>query len=1029
MFSFLPLCIIFLTAPSFSFGVDIKGAEAVINQLQHVITNSDTKKENPKIKLRLELAQDMSSFEKENKTLGSNEAAREWVLLVKRFLNLPRNYDRQIDAKDLPEFKAIFKTTQLTSFFEIIPGPEAWPEIGTQLQTEIDSNPRTSLGLKSILLFIDLLNGNIDQVKEDLASLEQVALSQELHNKQYVKQLFSELKIGLQKHDTNTKGNNDIEAFSKILEHHEVASSAPVILQAPDLLKDTDNNEATTLITRAILSPSIYLTIPSGEETKQLAVEISLNNLDKLQHPQWGLVNSIECVELFEKLYAKFNSSEAKLDPKYNQMIQSQEYKAPFREAEDLKKSAISYYIIGLLSQNKLEKALDYSVSLEENLLSSGYLGTSLEATERTDLFKIYTKYLNELVLTKFDMEFLNSFINMSLITHNEEKLIITLQTILERNSNNFQKQQIIKKKIIKSLLAQDKLEEALELFSEIQRTDPKDESKKTQQKFAELKLGLGIDFYEIGKLTKQDDFKVKGKSTAIKAFEELQKHVNENDGYSNAYNLQEIITILIDEKEYKQAEGMILSFLVKQIENSTTDIDSPSSRIHYNLAQSLTELVILYNTAGKHTEVIKLLNLSPWWNAEDLIDLRDTEIQLAAAESLLSIEENEKAISVLKYYIKNQSNNDKAYKLLVENDTTDTIQWLEDLYSTDRFEERPLIWKAYLLNKAGDWDNAEKMVRQAMSIDPTDGEQEAGQRVYSYTLLADILSNKGMNKDAEFFNNVVASVRIAEEGDLLSKAGLTKRSIGHYEKAMGIFADAYCVQWRLAERLYATGDLQGAKDHYKIAFERMPEQFGQVASFCFGCEGAFDKMQSRSAAEEVFTHLIETTPDKPQVYYLYGLLRKSQGRISDAYLYYKKAVELDSEYLDAWKELSKLGDSVYLSREEKEDILKNMLQLDPQMKHFSINYSEIVDWAGFWDIMEQNAIPDTLETLSLYPLPESKKFLDLINEKKYAQNKTAYFYQKMNMYFYEKNLKPGQVLAQHELIRSLEYLITLEQQ
>ena len=41
-------------------------------------------------------------------------------------------------------------------------------------------------------------------------------------------------------------------------------------------------------------------------------------------------------------------------------------------------------------------------------------------------------------------------------------------------------------------------------------------------------------------------------------------------------------------------------------------------------------------------------------------------------------------------------------------------------------------------------------------------------------------------------------------------------------------------------------GNLAEARKHYEIAFRRMPEQFGQVASFCFGCEGVFNHPESR---------------------------------------------------------------------------------------------------------------------------------------------------------------------------------------
>jgi len=101
----------------------------------------------------------------------------------------------------------------------------------------------------------------------------------------------------------------------------------------------------------------------------------------------------------------------------------------------------------------------------------------------------------------------------------------------------------------------------------------------------------------------------------------------------------------------------------------------------------------------------------------------------------------------------------------------------------------------------------------------------------------------------------------------------MTRRSLDFYDKAAGYFADAYCVQWRLAKRLDDMGKAAEAAEHYRIAFERMPEQFGEVASLCFGCEGIFDSQQSRSTAESVLLRLEKTEPKRPQVCYLIGQL------------------------------------------------------------------------------------------------------------------------------------------------------------
>ena len=54
-----------------------------------------------------------------------------------------------------------------------------------------------------------------------------------------------------------------------------------------------------------------------------------------------------------------------------------------------------------------------------------------------------------------------------------------------------------------------------------------------------------------------------------------------------------------------------------------------------------------------------------------------------------------------------------------------------------DRFQARPLIWKASALLNAGKVNEAEAAIKKAISIDPSDGEQGRGNRMRAYAVLA----------------------------------------------------------------------------------------------------------------------------------------------------------------------------------------------------------------------------------------------------------------------------------------------------
>jgi tetratricopeptide (TPR) repeat protein len=362
----------------------------------------------------------------------------------------------------------------------------------------------------------------------------------------------------------------------------------------------------------------------------------------------------------------------------------------------------------------------------------------------------------------------------------------------------------------------------------------------------------------------------------------------------------------------------------------------------------------------------------------------------------------------------------DEAYALLVDIRGLDLIPWLDEVYARDRFEERPLIWKAHLLLKANRLEEAEATVRKALQVDPTDGEQKKGDRVRGYAVLAEILKAEGKAEDAAFFERVVKSVRIAEKGDTFTELGLLSRSRDLYGQAASEFADAYCVQWRLGERLYALGDVEGAKEHYRIAFERMPEQFGQVASFCFGCEGVFARRESRSVAETVFMHLAETMPDKPQVHFMLGQLRQAQGREAEAYKHYKDAVAKDPDYLDAWKKIRELQNDLFLPRAEMDPVVLRMFRLDPLNRHGSGDLRDVADMKKMWETVASVGKFSLATPKSLLALPESAKFIRELGQQNGLEMPEMTTMGMPGMPFEALELNPETALARHNVVQQI---------
>jgi tetratricopeptide (TPR) repeat protein len=266
-----------------------------------------------------------------------------------------------------------------------------------------------------------------------------------------------------------------------------------------------------------------------------------------------------------------------------------------------------------------------------------------------------------------------------------------------------------------------------------------------------------------------------------------------------------------------------------------------------------------------------------------------------------------------------------------------------------DANEERPLIWKAAVQLKAGSLADAEATLRRAIAIDPSDGEQGPNDRMRAYAVLSELLTRKGDKTGAETYAKAVTAIRMSERADGLHEAGLYQRAFAEYRAALEQFSDAYCIQSRLAVQLYKQGRRNEALEHYRRAYELMPDSFGRVESHCFGCESVFQGEEAQSIAEKVFTESIRKNPGKAQAHYLLAYLREQQGRAAEAVAPLRNAVRIDPQYLNAWKHLNDVGRHAYIEPWETDIARLKLLELDPLQRHVTLDLDDVGDLAALW--------------------------------------------------------------------------------
>jgi tetratricopeptide (TPR) repeat protein len=366
----------------------------------------------------------------------------------------------------------------------------------------------------------------------------------------------------------------------------------------------------------------------------------------------------------------------------------------------------------------------------------------------------------------------------------------------------------------------------------------------------------------------------------------------------------------------------------------------------------------------------------------------------------------------------------DRGYELLLALQGTNAIPRLDELFSRDQFEERPLIWKAHLLRQQNQLDEAEKIIRQAIAIDPSDGEEGRGDRMRAYSELATILAARGDNKDADDYSNVVKSIRLSEDADQFYTAGLLKHAIGMYEQALNYFSDAYCIQSRLAVQLAALGKVAEAEEHYRRAYELMPDSFGRVESHCFGCERVFDGERAQSIAEKVFVQLAAERPNKPQVHYLLGYLRTEQERYNEALTNYLTAVRLDPDYLNAWVKAQEASAQTLMSPQQRDEIAFNILRLDPLQRHAHADFQRVSNLNGLWTAVADAASHQPAPATDLLTLDASKSALEKKEAAPAAGQQMIQSEIMQQMQEQYENLSPAHAVGQTSFVRVVGEMI-----
>ena len=991
-----------------------QGADAVLRQAAESAkqTKSADEKPSPTTQWRA----DLKAFKQQSGSLAPAEAAKQWLALTDRLLQLEETptYDQR---------GVISHPLQPEELVEALPPPSSWPELAKAIEARPAGEGVQVLQGLGLRLLAHTLLGDTIKRREDIAALEALAAKAKTRQAYFYNSLFEELSSSLMA----TMDNPDavLQALDRKLaaQQSEEGYRYQSSLQVPDLVPLVGPEKAEAFLRRALVKSKTQLDAGSETATAKLARKLALELVKELKTPQWSLVNSLESVDLYEAMEKRFAKPETNEPPATVSDMPS--VSLPTDASGDYeKKSARIYYLLGLIARERTADAVVVARQFEKE--NDAYFPNEVvRQMERAGFASQLNGFFHELLQQNPDLPFWEEYVQVAAHAGQTAEMVKLVQTAISKPGLSKGQRLHLQQLLYQALLANDEVEAGVAQLRRLMQTnEPASASSGHYER--ESRGDLTLKLAQIGHLLNRPEWLDEG-ITAAKAAVQKQ---DEQDSWCGNTTALSLATLLDDLNRGPEAETVLATALSNAVSKKADPRMYGYEGRSTSATQILTALARLYHRAGRDADVLQLFDQAPYWGVKDLADFNpsysDQHVPVGyyAAAALAKTGRPAEARKLLDPLFDQSPGCDRLYELLLSLDDEHAPDELDALFARDQFEERPLIWKAHWLRTHQHLAEAEQAARQAIAIDPTDGEEGPGDRIRAYVELAEIRAARGDTNEAETLRGVVQSVHQAELADQFHAAGLLKRAVAMYQDSLNRFADAYCIHARLAVQLSDMGLHQQAEEHYRRAYELMPDQFGRMESYCFGCERAFDGERAQGIAEKVFTELAKKTPNKPQVHYLLGSLREQEVRYPEALASYRTAVRLDPDYLNAWVKIEGISSHVFQPAPERDTIVFNLLRLDPLGRHTHPSFENVSDLAALWRNVATAAGKCPAKPESLYPLPASKAQVEKQAAQASEQDRDMEMEYRFRSQGLEERITPGKAIGQNGFVRAAQQLL-----
>jgi len=900
--------LLFASAGGLGFGQTYLGAEGALKAINSPASVSK------KIDQADVFRRSIEAYGHQAGSLSNVESARQWLGLTDRIGPLTTDtYLRGFGDVN----------SSLMPIISVLPAPRVWPQLELQLNRRLSSNPHSARDL-AMLALVDVFQGHIDQARTCLGRSKGFSPEQEL----LAATVYVDLAI--------TTGRGDLiesayrrEATVLGLKTEANGPGKSITLSDLDLLIGPDR--ARVLIRDLLQSFDGEIKVEGSASFKKLARDTALEIVDRLKHPQWSLANHVDGGPLFAALSKRFSSSLRGVQPNSNL-------------APDSYSEAAFRYVIYLVANNRTADALPLATT-QENLywFISRNVDDEIGLLNKRGKLEEFAQFLETLLSGNPSMNLFGGYVAFCNSAGFKRRIDDFLLHVPEPKRAALGDQT---DRIVTDLLAKHEVKEAGDLLYK-QLTGGSNLNPNGSSMF-DPKLAT------LGRYLHRQDF-------VDSAIADAEKGFKSNFG---AFQQDWVFSELVRDHRGAEAERFLADVLRWEVNQEGYSTPPRGS-------QELTYLVKLYGTVGRHADIVSLLEQAPNWGVADLAFLQsdvdgEKSIPFLAARSLAAVGRKKEAMRVLHFVLQSQRDLDEAYELLLKLDPENAGELLDTMHRVSPLASRPLMWKAEWLRQRGRLAEAEKVVRQAIALDPQNTQEWFSRaRFQAWSILSGVERAEGKLEDSR--------VHLRKFENFAKYFDSTGRSLeieGPSKRQMALTEDPndFVLRFQVAKDLFDSGKRTESMAQIKEACRLLSTQVGPAtdSNWWWEVDSGFFSM-----CEDILRKQVRENPTRASAYVVLGSFYENTGREGEAVSSYVKAVSLDRNYLLAWQGLAGLESMFPNDRRLSEDILENLIRLDPLDSLATVGY--VSNFADVWSTA-QHALSGAISLdMPVFVLPESE--------------------------------------------------------